>query len=495
MSFSRSDKLRRGSVLITSLIFAAITGVALASYLALCRSSLQLANRSFYANSAMNVAEIGIEQTLACFNNIDNVGSPTAWPSAATAATTTLPAFSGWTLNSGTATATGTYSALTVGPNTLGSVKMYVHYYDGSGIYTPVIVAKSTVQTPNGRNLDKYIEVTLRKRSRYGYGLVAYGNISWSGVPSAKSWNSNPDNDTSTAAVPYTSIAQNTANVVVGSVNGNISLGSGTVYGYAKTGPGGTISGGTVQGLTGGEDASRRTDDFNATFPDPSLPTYDSSGAAVTTVSAAINGSSAVTGTVIASGSLKFGAGTGAPSQVIDGKTVYVYVFTGAGLINLNGSNTITMSGNCMFLMQGKSGTTAITINGSQGVIIPNNSSLTVYTDGNITMSGNSTVNNNPSPDSMLIKGTNPTSQTISIGGTADIKAVLDAPHAAVSLSGTQSFQGAVIANTINMNGTPDFIYDDSLAAITTGNPYGISKWKELQSNTERAAYSSSLNF
>ena len=488
-------KSRRGSVLITSLIFAAITGVALASYLALCRNSLQLANRSFYANSGMNVAEIGIEQTLACFNNIDNVGSPAAWPSAATATTAALPAFSGWTLNNGAATATATYSELTVGPNTLGSVKMYVHYYDGSGIYTPVIVAKSTVQGPNGKNIDKYIEVTLRKRSRYGNGLIAYGNISWSGVPSAKSWNSNPDNNSATAAIPYTSIGQNTANVVVGSVNGNISLGSGTVYGYAKTGPGGTITGGTVRGLTGGDDAARRTDDFNATFPDPLLPTYNSSGAAVTTVSSAINGSSVVTGTVMAAGSLQFGAGTGAPSQVVDGKTVYVYVFSGAGLINLNGSNKISMSGNCMFIMQGKSGTTAITLNGSQGILIPNSSSLTIYTDGNISMSGNSTENDNASPDSMLIKGTNPTSQSISIGGTADVKAVIDAPHAAVSLSGTQSFQGAVVANTINMNGTPDFIYDDSLAAITAGNPYGISKWKELQSNTDRAAYSSALNF
>jgi hypothetical protein len=349
-----SDRSRRGSVLITSLIFAAITGVALASYLALCRSSLQLANRSFYANSAMNVAEIGIEQTLACFNNIDNVGSPGAWPSAATAATATLPAFSGWTLNSGAATATGTYSGLTVGPNTLGSVKIYVHYYDGSGIYTPVIVAKSTVQSANGKDLDKYIEVTLRKRSRYGYGLVAYGDITWSGVPSAKSWNSNPDNNSATPAIPYTSVLQNTANVIVGSVNGNIALGSGTVYGYAKTGPDGTITGGTVQGLTGGEDASRRTDDFNATFPEPDLPSYDSTN--VTTISAAISGSSAVAGTVIDSGSLKFGAGTGATPQVVDGKSTYVYVFTGAGLINLNGNNTITMSGNCMFIMQGNPG-------------------------------------------------------------------------------------------------------------------------------------------
>lgn len=471
---------RRGSVLIVAMIFAAITGVALASYIALCNNSMKLADRSFYANSAMNVAEIGIEQTLACFNQLDNVGSPAAWPSTATAATGTLPAFSGWTLNSGTASATAAYSGLSVGPGTTGSVKLYVHYYDGTGLNVPVVVAQSIIQQANGRPISKYIEVTLRKRSAYGYGLVAYNDIDWSGVPNVRSWNSNPDNNPATAAIPY-SVSLNTANATVASVNGDISLGSGTVYGYAKTGPDGTITGGTVRGLTGGDDAARRTDDFNATFPDPVIPPYNA--ASVTSVTAKVTATTT------------FGAGTGAPSQVIDGKVTYVYVFTGNGMIDLVGNTNITMSGNVLFVMQGYSGGYAINVTGNQGVIIPNGSSMSVYTDGNIKLTGSNTINDNASPDTMMISGTNPTSQSITIAGTADIKAVINAPHAAVSLAGTISFQGACIASTINMNGTPDFVYDDSLAAVTVGNPYGISKWKELQTSAERAVYSTQLGF
>jgi hypothetical protein len=54
---------------------------------------------------------------------------------------------------------------------------------------------------------------------------------------------------------------------------------------------------------------------------------------------------------------------------------------------------------------------------------------------------------------------------------------------------------GAVIAKTIIMNGGTEFHYDDALGRITTGNPYGISKWRELQSASERATYSTQLGY
>src|ERR1051326_809935 len=77
---------RRGSVLIVALLLAAIIGISLVSYLKLANGSLKQANRSFYANSGMNVAEVGLEQAIACFNQLDNTTVASAW--------------SGWTLNS-----------------------------------------------------------------------------------------------------------------------------------------------------------------------------------------------------------------------------------------------------------------------------------------------------------------------------------------------------------------------------------------------------------
>lgn len=472
---------RRGSILITTLLLAGVIAISLVSYLRLTNSSLKLASRSFYSNSAMNVAEIGLEQTIACFNQLDNnTADPTlAWP--------------GWTLDSTayhastsptTPSAKRTFTGLSAGgPDATASVKVYVHRYDGLSSAAPIIVAKSTITQLNAAPITKYIEVTLRKRALFANGLVARNNIDWDGTPSAKSWNSDEDNDkgVSTPAVAYDS-SLNTANCVVASLDGDIDLASGTVWGYAKTGPDGSIVNGTVRGLVGGEDPARRTQDFNATFPEPTPDT-------------AVNPNS-ITSSV--TGARSFGDPASTDTwAMVNGVKTYYYVFSSAAVIDLGGSSKITMMSNCVFLMNNYSGTStaAITLSGSQGLIIDSGASLKIYTNGNISLAGTASLNNNAQPSTFQIYGTNPTSQTITISGTADIKTVINAPNAAVTLNGSVSVQGAVIAKTIDMKGTPDFIYDESLANMTIGNPYGISKWRELQSATERSAYDVQLSF
>jgi hypothetical protein len=54
---------------------------------------------------------------------------------------------------------------------------------------------------------------------------------------------------------------------------------------------------------------------------------------------------------------------------------------------------------------------------------------------------------------------------------------------------------GAVVGNSISFTGNTKFFYDESLGRINFGNPYGASKWRELQSATERAAYGMPLGF
>lgn len=48
----------RGSVLIVAMLMAAIIGISLVSFIKLSNNSLKQANRTFYANSAMNLAEV-----------------------------------------------------------------------------------------------------------------------------------------------------------------------------------------------------------------------------------------------------------------------------------------------------------------------------------------------------------------------------------------------------------------------------------------------------
>src|SRR5437870_3803842 len=69
----RAHPASRGSVLITALILAAIIAISLTSYIKLALNSLTLADRSFYQNAAVNLTEVGIEEAMYCYNQLDNV--------------------------------------------------------------------------------------------------------------------------------------------------------------------------------------------------------------------------------------------------------------------------------------------------------------------------------------------------------------------------------------------------------------------------------------
>jgi hypothetical protein len=144
------------------MLMAAIIGISLVSFIKLSNNSLKQAHRTFYSNSAMNLAEVGLEEAISRFNQLDNVATAAdAWPSP-------------WTLNNTaynsssspfTPCATNNFTGFTVGPNTTGSVKVWVHYYNGQAGATPRIVAKSSITQPDGSPpISKYIEVTLRPR-------------------------------------------------------------------------------------------------------------------------------------------------------------------------------------------------------------------------------------------------------------------------------------------------------------------------------------------
>lgn len=479
----RSHRRSRGSVLLVALLLAGAIAISLATYLSLANNALKQASRSFYANSAMNIAEIGLEQAVACFNQLDNTTVSAAWAGWSQDATpyhvSTSPR---------TPSATRTLTGFTTGPNSTANIKVFVQHYAGSTSYAPIVVAKSSVSQDSGAPIEKYIEVTLRKRSLFSNGLVAKDNVSWVGHPLAASWNSDPDNDPSTAAIPY-SAAVRQANITVGSLRGNIGLAGGEVWGYAKTGPTGTISGGSVHGMgSTTDDSTRRTNDFNATFPNSTTP----SPATVNTITANITS----TTTFPRTGDVSMNVTTDGVT-----KTIFYYNFASGAGINLAGGDVLTIAANrnCVFLLTNHAGTPAISSTGTSEWIIDTNASLNVYTDGNVDIAGNGMVNTNSQPKQCFFWGTRPTDgQTITISGNGQLKAVVYAPNAAVTLNGGGSsgkMMGSVVAKTITMNGGTEFYYDESLSNITSGNPYGIAKWRELRTQAERNAYSAHLNF
>ncbi|MDB6114116.1 MAG: hypothetical protein JWQ62_1061, partial [Lacunisphaera sp.] len=449
-TFPSPFRSARGSVLIVAMLLAAIIGISLVSFIKLSNNSLKQAHRTFYSNSGMNLAEVGLEEAIACFNQLDNVATPTdAWPNAtwhlnATAYNAITSPYSPY------ATATIT-PGFTPGPNTTGTVKVYVHYYDGAAGTTPVIVAKSTIRQPDGSPpISKYIEVTLRKRSLFANGLVARENVSWVGHPLADSWDSDPENDGT--HVSYDPSIR-TANVIVGSISGNIGLASGEVWGYTKTGEFGASTGGSVHPLgTTTDDPTRRTNDFNSTFPNPTTP---SPASGVTTISSDITASRTF-------------PAAGDAHVVVGGVDTYYYNFTGSASMSLAGSDMLSIAAgkNVVFLMNNRNGADAISVTGNAGIDVNAASTFNVYTNGNVRIAGNGMANDNNNPASNMFWGTNSTSQTFDISGNGKLTAVVYAPNAIVSLNGggaTGLMLGAVVAKDITMNGGTAFHYDDAL--------------------------------
>lgn len=473
-SFPRGE---RGSVLIVALILAAVIGISLVSYIKLSNNSLKQAHRTFYSNSGMNLAEVGLEEAIACFNQIDELGATAAFPTSA-----------GWSISGTTAKNIfpSSSTSFSVGPNTNGVVRVYTSDYTGTTAQ-PVIVAKSTITQPDGSPpITKYIEVVLRKRGLFSNGLVAKDNITWSGHPMADSWNSDPDNDPTTPAVPYNASLR-TANIVVGSLYGNIALSGGEIWGYAKTGETGTVTGGNVHGLgTTSDDPARRTNDFNATFPVVTIPPASDPNLVTTNIK---------NSTPAAEKTFPRNAVTDKYVVNADGTKTYYYKFaSGAGI-----ETGISVTAKVVFLMNDHQGVTAIATSGSEGLAISaSNASLNVYTNGNLAIGGNGVVNSSSAPSNCMFWGTSSTSQTMSIGGNGTLSAVVYAPNATLSLDGGGSsghVMGAVVAKSITMNGGTTFHYDDALGNLVTGNPYGIAKWRELQSSAERAAYETHFAF
>lgn len=463
----RRGRKSRGSVLIVALLLAGIIGISLSSYLKLAITSLRTANRSFYANSSINYAEMGIEQAMACFYSV----------STGTAAAT---AWSGWTLDTATKAATRSFPTTApyyyaAGPGTKAVVKIYVQKYDFSG--TPLIVAKAIITPSEGSTIEKYVKVTLRSRSLFSNGLVARNLIDWAGHPSADSWVSDPDNDAATAAVAY-STAVRLANCTVGCIsptNGAIDLANGSVMGSVATG-GGTISGSPT--ITGGI-----TYDFSATFPTINAPNPATSNSIATSIS--------TTTTFPRAG-----------DAINTADNTYYYNFaTGVGIgMNGGGKNVqIAADKKVVFVFDNHVGATAISIGGNAFLNLNAGANLQIYSNGNLDLSGNGVANANVSPSSCIIYGTRTTTgQTITVSGNGQLRAAVYAPNATVTANGGGSsgqIQGSIVAYAIDMNGGPDFHYDQSLGNLNAGAGVGVSQWKELQTAAERSAYSGYFNF
>jgi hypothetical protein len=315
------------------------------------------------------------------------------------------------------------------------------------------------------------VEVTLRRRSRFSAALMAKDTVTFAGHrASVDSWNSDPDNDPSTAPVAYSSDTRNDRGSVasVAVDTRKVLINQADVYGYVYTG-GAQPTVGENGSITGRNtpadvrvDPSRVATDFSATFPNVTAP---SDGTTLATLPAIL----------------------GTAGQATKWRCPN---------LSLNGLQTLTIRGDVTLVLTGGTGTRTIDVTGLASIIITANSSLTLYSEGDMLIAGLGLANSNTRPGTCLIYGTNTdaSSQRIQIVGNGTLKAALYAPNADITINGNGDIYGAAVGNTITLTGRAAFHYDESLENLDSGMPFGVDQWREITTGDARAAQMSKFD-
>ncbi|MFI5356207.1 MAG: hypothetical protein ACHQ4G_02610 [Opitutales bacterium] len=452
-NFPRPSSLprsRRGTILIVAMLFSAIIAFSLATYINLCLNASHLANRTFYSNAAMNLAEMGAEEALWSFNEY----------------ATNSASWSAWNTSSGN-TAKITLSGITYSGNVTGKVRVYVSDHTTSAA-SPSILARSTITLPTGAPIEKWVLITLIQRSKFATGLVAKNNITFNGNASVDSWNSDPSG-TGTPIFPYSAgVAHAKGSVGAVGVSADVSVGNANVWGTVAVGgpttsaitvgPNGSI--GPYGTGTGVINPASVSDDFTTNFTTPVTP---SGGTAISAISST---------TTLTAGSYTLSS------------------------ISMSGNKILTISGAVTLVMTAAAGTSAISTSGNAGIVLSPGASLVIYTAGNLAISGNG-IANPGQPKSLQIYGTSTSSVvgTDAISGNGTLSAIVYMPNSNLTISGNGQSYGSFVANSITQSGNAAFHYDESLAHYGVSDPLGIGSWRELTSATDRASYSSLVSF
>lgn len=433
---------RRGSVLLTALLFAAGLALVLGSYLSLSRTSLKVAHRTFFANDAANLAEAGLEEALACFNLMAAGTAPaTAW--------------TGWTISG--ANAMRTLPPLNRNQNAVGLIKVYVKGYDGSDA-APYVVAQATV-TPfdGGAPVIKTVHLVVsRTAATLAHGLVALNGLTLNNSTYVDSYISNPSGSPTGPWLVYsTSIDRSNASVVV--LGGSVNIASGQIRGDLYLGAG-------VTAPPAGEVTGTITTDYTATFPFPAYPTAAG-------VSQSYNLGSSIPTTLPRAGDL--------PAS--DGRYYYFCASTSIRRITISANSDVTIVGTASVGMP---------VTSSNPINLPTTSSLHVYMTGAFTISGTS-INTSGYAGDLRIHTT--TGSNCTVGNNSRVVAWFQAPNAAFSASGGSTnnrLSGFFLARTITVASSQNIHCDESLVGASSAASYDVTRWLEFQSAADRATVS-----
>ncbi|MFT3784041.1 MAG: hypothetical protein QM790_18700 [Nibricoccus sp.] len=358
--------------------------------------------------------------------------------------------------------ATRTFNFDNLDGGATGTVKVWVAGYNGTAV-APIVVAKATIQPITGMPVEKTVEVILSKNGVLPKGLIAFDGINWNGHPFADSYSSSA----TPGVPPFASYDSNnaTAQTTVASLAGTIDLSHGTVSGNVMTGPGVTVTGGTVTGQI--------ISNFTTDFSMPSAPA----------------GSYKELSTIPAQLPIPGDLTDVAQYNMDDGKYYHYYHVSNQTI----GAVTITAGANVIIKGDNTRMSSGLMVQASGAQV----GSATIYMDGPINLSGNDAVNTTSWAGALQIYTT--TTQDCSFSGNAKFYGCLTAPNAALVGNGSGNnvtdLCGSFVVNSVTSNGHMNFHYDTALRNLTNQRAWKLALWAELQSSTDRAMYASQLNF
>ena len=421
-----------GSVLVICLILAVILGMTLGSYLLWVRSQSVMTTQSHAWNSALTIAEAGVEEAMAHINTkfgTNNNLAANNWGGA----------------NGGPYGPVSRTLASSSGTN--GSYRTMIVREAGSGF--PVIYSTGyTIVPVVGVPINRVVEAMTATAPAFAGAMAALDNITFKGNDvKVDSYDSMDPNHSTNGMYDA---AKRKAGGDVASSYGFVDVGNANVNGKVRTGPNGSYGTGPM-GWAGdlnwtgpGIQPGWYANDFNADFPDAALPEGYSGLAPV-------------------------GAGT----------NTYVlgsFDYTINGKLSLRTGDHILVTGNARLYV-----TDDILMQGQASITIEPGASLKVYGGGeNSTFTSVNTAGN---ANTFAYYGL-PTNKSLVWSGNAQYVGTVYAPQATFELGGggsnTMDYQGACVVKAVTLNGKFNFHYDEALQRRGPMAGYRIRTWREL---------------
>jgi hypothetical protein len=433
-----NESKESASVLVLTLILAVILGATLGSYLVLVRSQTVLGAQSQAWNSALTLAEAGIEDGMAQINiTYGQLLAPTNYLSSIT---TNWGALAGGVYSRSNTLISGSYSASLLPTNPGPTIT-------ATG-YTSVVFV--------GKRVARIVQVTTAPLPTFANGIAALSAVTTKG--NKLTIDSYDSADPAHSTNGMYNAATRKAGGDVADLAGNVNIQNANIYGHLKLGPTATytINSGTVGDLNWagpGVEPGWVANDYNIAPADVAVP-YNSGFSVPVNNNNATNTYPLTTGNYYVSGDFVMSQNE---TMVVSGN-VKLYV---TGNVTMKSQNAFYINispGSSLTLYVGTASGSAVSTKLTQVNLTGNAANFSYY--------------GLPSNKSLVWAGNNAFIGTVY------------APQADFTCGGggnnTFDYQGACLVSTVWMNGHFNFHYDENLKRSGPVSGFTVTSWKEL---------------